>query len=115
MQYLLLARTDEARWPRMTKAEQEQGVAAFVEYVQALTTAGALIGSYRPQPSATAKTVRITDGKTQVLDGLQADAQEQLGGLYIIDVPDLDAALSWAERNPAAGFGVVEVRPVSMR
>jgi hypothetical protein len=81
--------------------------------VQALTTAGVLVGNYRPQPSSTAKTVRITDGKTQVLDGLYADTKEQLSGLYIIDVPDLEAALSWAERNPAAGFGVVEVRPVS--
>jgi hypothetical protein len=47
-----------------------------------------------------------------VLDGPYADSKEQIGGYYLIDVPDLDAAISWASRCPAAGHGVVEVRPV---
>ncbi len=55
---------------------------------------------------------RVANGKSQVLDGPYADSKEQLGGYYIIDVPDLDAALSWAARCPAASHGLVEVRPL---
>jgi hypothetical protein len=56
--------------------------------------------------------VRIANGKSQVLDGPYVDSKEQLGGYFLIDVPDLDAAISWAARCPAAGHGVVEVRPI---
>jgi hypothetical protein len=69
-------------------------------------------GSNRLQPSSVATTVRNTNGKPQVLDGPYVDSKEQLGGYFLIDVPDLDAALSWASRCPAANHGVVEVRPV---
>ena len=71
-----------------------------------------LAASNRLQPSSAATTVRVADGKPQVLDGPYADTKEQLGGYYLIDVPDLDAAIAWAARCPAAGHGVVEVRPV---
>jgi hypothetical protein len=64
------------------------------------------------QPRSSATTVRIANGKTQVLDGPYVDSKEQLGGYYLIDVPDLDAALSWAARCPAVSHGVVEVRPL---
>ena len=96
----------------MTKAQQEQGVAAYMAYTEALTKAGVLRGTNRLQQSSAATTVRVTDGKSQVLDGPYADSKEQLGGYYIIDVPDLDAAISWAARCPAVGHGVVEVRPL---
>ena len=56
--------------------------------------------------------MRIRDGKTTVLDGPYAEAKEQLGGYFLIDVADLDAALSWAERCPGASSGVMEVRPI---
>jgi hypothetical protein len=112
MQYLLSLYADESGWTRMNPAEQQQGAAAYTAYTQALAAAGALKGSNRLQPVATATTVRTTDGKTQVLDGPYADSKEQLGGYYLIDVPDLDAALSWAARCPGAGHGVVEVRPI---
>jgi hypothetical protein len=111
MQYLLLLYADEAGWGNLTPAEQEQGVAAYGAYTAALTKAGILRGSNRLQPVANATTVRIVDGKSQVLDGPYVDSKEQLGGYYVIDVPDLDAALSWAARCPGAGHGVVEVRP----
>ena len=74
--------------------------------------AGVLHGGNRLQPTATATTVRLADGKTQVLDGPYADTKEQLGGYYLIEAPDLDAALAWAARCPRAGHGIVEVRPV---
>jgi hypothetical protein len=112
MQYLLMLYVSEAGWIRLTPAEQEQGVAAYRAYTEALTKAGVLKGSNRLQPSSAATTVRIADGKPQVLDGPYADSKEQVGGYYLIDVADLDAAISWAGRCPAAGHGVVEVRPL---
>lgn len=112
MKYFLMAYVNEAAWPKMTKAEQEQGAAAYMAYGEALKKAGVLAGSNRLQPTSVATTVRVVNGKSQVLDGPYADSKEQLGGYFIIDVPDLDAAISWAARCPAAGHGVVEVRPV---
>jgi hypothetical protein len=111
MQYLLMLYVNEAGWLKLSKAEQEQGVAAYTAYTEALTKAGVLKGANRLQPSSSATTVRAANGKTQVLDGPYVDSKEQLGGYYLIDVPDLDAALSWAARCPAVGHGIVDVRP----
>jgi hypothetical protein len=112
MQYLLMLYVNEAGWGTLTKAQQEQGMAAYNAYTEALKKAGALKGADRLRPTATATTVRVANGKPQVLDGPYADSKEQLGGYYLIDVPDLDAAISWAARCPAADHGAVEVRPI---
>ena len=74
--------------------------------------AGVYVGGDRLRPTSSATTVRVADGKTQVLDGPYAETKEQLGGYYMIDVPDLDAALSWAARCPGASHGTIEVRPI---
>jgi hypothetical protein len=108
----LMAYVDETGWPKMSKSEQEQGIAAYAAYGEALKTSGVMKGSNRLQPSSVATTVRSTSGKSQVLDGPYVDSKEQLGGYFLIDVPDLDAALSWASRCPAVNHGVVEVRPI---
>jgi hypothetical protein len=112
MQYLLMLYSEEAMWPKLTKAEQEQGMAAYTAYGEALAKAGVIKGSNRLQPTSSATTVRVANGKSQVLDGPFVDSKEQVGGYYLIDVPDLDAALSWAARCPGASHGVIEVRPV---
>jgi hypothetical protein len=112
MQYLLALYTEESGWGKMTAEQQQQGMAAYAAYTEALKGAGVLKNSNRLQPSASATTLRITDGKSQVLDGPFADSKEQLAGYYLIDVPDLDAALSWAGRCPAAHHGIVEVRAI---
>ena len=112
MQYLLTLYAEETGWERMTKEEQQKGMAAYAAYTEALKQAGALKGSNRLQPISTATTVRTTNGKTQVLDGPYADTKEQLGGYYLIEAPDLDAALSWAARCPGSQHGVIEVRPI---
>ncbi|HEX3746818.1 MAG TPA: YciI family protein [Bryobacteraceae bacterium] len=112
MQYLLMGYVNENGWSALTQAQREQGMAAYGAYTDALTKAGALKGSNRLRPTSDATTVRFTDGKQQVLDGPYADSKEQLGGYFLIEAPDLDAALSWAARCPAASHGVVEVRPV---
>jgi hypothetical protein len=112
MQYLLTIYADESGFQKMTKAEQEQGYAGYMAYSEALKQAGALKGSNRLQPIATATTVRVANGKPQVLDGPYADTKEQLGGYFLIEVADLDSAISWAARCPGASHGVVEVRPI---
>jgi len=112
MQYLLMVYVNEAGWPKMSKAEQEQGIAAYGAYTEALNKAGVLKGSNRLQPTSTATTVRLANGKPQVLDGPYVDSKEQIGGYYLIEAADLDAAISWAARCPGASHGVVEVRPV---
>lgn len=112
MQYLLTIYADETTFSNMSPSQQEQGLAAYMAYTQALTAAGVLKGRNRLQPASTATTVRIVNGKSQVLDGPYIESKEQLGGYFLIDVPDLDAALSWAARCPGASHGVVEVRPI---
>ena len=112
MQYLLMIYSNEGRFAKMTQAEREQGMAAYRAYTEALKQAGILAGSNRLQPTSAATTVRVANGKSQVLNGPYADSKEQLGGYFMIDVPDLDAALSWAARCPGASHGAVEVRPV---
>jgi len=112
MQYVLMIYSDESAWGKMTKADQEQGTAAYMAYGEALTKAGVLKGSNRLQSVSTATTVRVANGKSQVLDGPFVDSKEQLGGYFLIEVPDLDAALAWAARCPGASHGVVEVRPI---
>jgi hypothetical protein len=112
MQYLLMIYAKEGEWAQMTPAQQEQGMAAYTAYTEALKKASALVGSNRLQGAATATTVRVQNGKSQVLNGPYADTREQLGGYFLIEAPDLDAALSWAARCPGAGHGIVEVRPL---
>jgi hypothetical protein len=112
MQYLLMLYVNEAGWPQLSKAEQEQGLAAYMAYSEALQKAGVFKGTNRLQPSSAATTIREANGKSQVLDGPYADSKEQIGGYYLIEVPDLDAALSWAARCPTVNHGIVEVHPV---
>jgi hypothetical protein len=112
MQYLLTLYADESGWGQMTPEQQQQGVAAYAAYTEALRSAGVLVNSNRLRPSATATTLRIADGRTQVLDGPFAESKEQLGGYYLIEAPDLDAAMQWAGRCPGVQHGVVEVRAI---
>ncbi len=112
MEYLLLIHTSETAFAAIPEAQRKDAVGAYFAYTEALRQAGAYVGSNRLQSISSATTVRVKDGKTQVLDGPYAEAKEELGGYYLIDVPDLDAALAWAARCPAASHGAVEVRPV---
>ncbi len=112
MQYILMDYVNEAGWPQLTRAEQQHWLGAYKAYLQAMTKAGVLKSGLGLQRTSTATTVRVADGKTQVLDGPYADSKEQLGGFHIIEVGDLDAAIAWAARSPTALHGVVEVRPL---
>jgi hypothetical protein len=112
MQYLLLIYSDEAAMATTSDAERGEMTAAYAAYTEAMAGAGVLAGGNRLRPSSAATTVRSPGGKTQVLDGPYAETKEQLGGYYLIEAPDLDAALSWAKRCPGAAYGAVEVRPI---
>jgi hypothetical protein len=112
MKYILMDYVNESGWPILTDAEKDHWLGAYIAYVEAMKKAGVLKGSAGLQNTSAATTVRVVNGKTQVLDGPYADSKEQLGGFHIVDVADLDAALSWAARCPTALHGVVEVRPI---
>jgi hypothetical protein len=112
MEYLLMIYGEESMWDKMTPEQEQQGAAAYMAYTEALKTAGVLKGSNRLRPTPTATTVRPVNGKTQVLDGPFADTKEQLGGYYLIEAADLDEALKWAAKCPAASHGAVEVRAI---
>ena len=112
MKYILLDYVNEAGWPTLTRDEQQRWLGAYRAYMQAMTEAGVLKSSSGLHPTSSATTVRVSDDKAHVLDGPYADTKEQLGGFHIIEVDDLDSALSWAARSPTALHGIVEVRPV---
>lgn len=112
MQYMLMLYSNESQWPTMTPEQQATGLAAYTAYTEALKKADVYRGGDRLRPTSAATTVRITDGKAQVLDGPYTETKEQLAGYYLIDVPDLDSAISWASRCPGASHGTVEVRPL---
>lgn len=111
MRYTLLL-----HYPEMTEAELgeealAEGQAAFASYAATLQAAGVLIGGEVLQPSTVTTTVRMRDGALQVQDGPYADTKEQVGGTFVIDVPDLDAAIEYARQAPPVHWGAVEVRP----
>ena len=112
MEYLLMDYVGEAGWPQVTPDEQRHWLGAYKAYMEAMKNAGILKESRGLQPTSTATTVRVVQGKTEVLDGPYADSKEQLGGFHIIDVADLDAAIAWAARSPTALHGIIEVRPI---
>src|SRR5260370_25203253 len=112
MKYMLLIYSNESAWQTVPKAEIEQRMAAYQAYPEAMPEAGVTVAGDRLQPASSATTVRVAGGKSNVLNGPYAETREQLGGFYMIEVPDLDAALSWASRCPGAGYGSIEVRPI---
>ncbi|MDH4391115.1 MAG: YciI family protein [Aquabacterium sp.] len=112
MQYMLMIYSDETAEATMTEADAQAEIAAYGAYAGAMAQAGVLVGGERLCPTSSATRVRIRSGKTALLNGPYADTREQLGGYFMIDVPDLDAALHWAARCPTAPHGTIEVRPV---
>src|SRR4029077_356763 len=109
MKYALLVRET----PELTARRKDPTfTAAGKAYGEALQAAGIFIGGAGLESSETATTVSIRDGKRNVHDGPYAETKEFLAGFGIIDVPNLDAALEWAARHPAAGFASIEVRPI---
>ena len=111
MKYALLIYNDPARLPR-DLAAADNLVAEYAAFTQAILNSGEMVSGERLGRVDTATSVRVQDGKTSVTDGPFAETKEHLGGIYLIDVPDLDRALELAAGIPAARAGAVEIRPV---
>lgn len=113
MQYAIIVYETDAELAARDDADRAGNYwAAFAAYSQALVDAGVARGGAGLHPPAMATTVRVRGDQRLVQDGPFADTKEMLGGLFMIDVPDLDSALAWAARCPAASTGAVEVRPM---
>ena len=112
MQYLLLIYQNETAPEMNEPAALEKMSGDYREFTQSILKSGHMRGGDALQRTSTATTVRVRNGKLLQTDGPFAETKEQLGGYYLIDVPDLDAALSWASRCPGARYGSVEVRPI---
>jgi hypothetical protein len=107
MQYMLLIYV-----PADMPVEDRAPMEAWWTYTQELTASGALVSGDALQGLDTATSIRERDGETLITDGPFAETKEMLGGYYLIDVPDLDAALAWAAKIPSVPYGTVEVRPL---
>jgi hypothetical protein len=113
MQYMLILNETEAEFAKRADPQQAQGYwGGWNAFIGAMAQAGVIVKGDGLQGPHTATTVRVRDGKTMIHDGPFADSKEQLGGYFVIEVPDLDAALAWAAQAPSAGYASVEVRPV---
>jgi hypothetical protein len=113
MKYLLLQYANETKMTTLPREEHAQVYGAYMAYVEAMKKAGVFVGNEGLRPTAEATTLRVINGKQNVVNGPFAETKEQLGGYFLIEVPDLDAALSWAARNPSVQYGAaIEVRPV---
>jgi hypothetical protein len=112
MKYLLMIYGDESQMNKVAPDDASKMTQAHGAYAEALVKAGAMQAGQRLRPTSDATSVRVRNGKTEVLNGPYAETREQLGGYYMIDVPDLDAALSWAARCPSSSHGTIEVRPI---
>jgi hypothetical protein len=109
MKYALMIHQSQEYFDRR---KDEASLAAGKAYGEALQAAGVLVGGAGLESPRTATTVSVRDGKRQVHDGPYAESKEFLAGFAIIDVPNLDVALEWAARHPAAAQSAVEVRPL---
>ena len=115
MRYALLIHYPQPPAISLTNEQVDQGKAAFHAYAEALDDAGVLRSAEILQTASNATSVSTKQGKLQVQDGPFADTKEAFAGIFMIDVPDLDAALAWAEKCPAAAWGTVEIRPSGVR
>lgn len=116
MHYLLMLVNAPDAWQpadRVPGSADDDVAADWTAYTRALHAAGVLVGGHALGPADTATTVRVRNGRRLLTDGPFADTEEHLLGYYLIDVPDLDAALQWAARVPNVRTGAIEVRPVT--
>lgn len=113
MRYCLLMHYQEGPAIGLTEADMAPAMAAFAAYADDLSAAGVLITTEVLDAAEATTTVTAREGRLEIQDGPFADTKEKLGGIFVIDVPNLDEALKWAERNPAKDWGSIEIRPVA--
>ncbi len=113
MKYLCLIYGDESQWETMSKPESEKIFGEYFEYTENIKKSGHYVGGNPLQPTRTATTVRVRNGKVSSTDGPFAETKEQLGGYYLVEAKDLNDAIQLASRIPGARLGSIEVRPIS--
>src|SRR6516165_902397 len=112
MQYLLLIYGNEAEKIKMSPTDRKALSAEYGVYTQSIIQSGNFKAGDGLQPTTTATTVRVRDGKIMTTDGPFAETREQLAGYYLVEAKDLDTALGIAARIPGARVGSIEVRPI---
>jgi hypothetical protein len=112
MKYLCLIYENEKEWEKLPPAESEAIMNEYFAFTNDIQAGGKLLGGEALQPTATATTVKVRNGKVSTTDGPYVETKEQLGGFYLIEANDLNEAIQIASRIPSARFGGVEVRPV---
>ncbi|HEX4862660.1 MAG TPA: YciI family protein [Acidimicrobiales bacterium] len=115
MRYTLLLHYPEATAEELGPEALAEGMRAFQAYAKALDDAGVLATAEVLQPSNATTTLTLSGGELVVQDGPFADTKEQIGGTFVIDVADLDAAIEWAKMAPSVSWGHVEIRPTATR
>jgi hypothetical protein len=113
MQFALLIYESPEAFATRGKDQSDPYIGAWRAYYKTLVEAGVYAGGDPLEVPETSTTVRLNEGKRRVQDGPFADTKEQLGGILILELPSLDAALEWAARCPTASMGAVEVRPLA--
>jgi hypothetical protein len=112
MKYMLLIYSDPQREPAYGTPEFQTMMGGYFTLNERMKADGVLLGGEGLKGVETATSLRIKGGKVETMDGPFAETKEHLGGYYIIDVADLDAALKYAALIPSADFGTIEVRPL---
>jgi hypothetical protein len=112
MKYLCLIYDNEQNWSHYTKSQGDSMMAEYGSFTQDIQKSGHMIGGEALQPTHTATTVRVRNGKVSTTDGPFAETKEQLGGYYLIEGKDLNDAIQVAARIPGAKSGSIEVRPI---
>ncbi|MBR1131602.1 YciI family protein [Bradyrhizobium iriomotense] len=112
MQYLLMIYQNEVEYAKNDAATSQKMLAEYQAFTQAIVQSGNFKAGDRLRPTTTATTVRVRDGKTLTTDGPFAETREQLGGYYLVEAKDLNAAIEIAARIPSARIGSIEVRPI---
>ncbi|HKD04974.1 MAG TPA: YciI family protein [Bryobacteraceae bacterium] len=112
MHYLLMIYTDEVLDAKATPEQTQTVMGAYYNYTNEVKEKNVYLGGNALQPTTTATSVRVRDGKTLTTDGPFAETKEQLGGYYLLDCKNLDEALHYAAKIPGAAYGTIEVRPI---
>ena len=112
MRYLCLIYSDETLWEKMSKADMDAVMGEYNAFTKDIKKSGHYLGGDELQPTQTATTVRVRNGKVSTTDGPFAETKEQLGGYYLINAKDLNDAIQVAARIPSVRVGSIEVRPI---
>jgi hypothetical protein len=112
MKYLLLIHVNEQFWDNLSENDRQLAYAEYRQLIEQVKSSGKYVGSARLQPSSSATSVRVRDGRRLVTDGPFAETREQLGGYFLVEADTVDEAVAIAALIPAARHGTIEVRPV---